>query len=219
MRVQTLKEKLNKELPPAIRVFFIQRVAASFHARHGCSGRRYEYLIPAYVLRPPSASSAQLKLPLPGHRERKTAAAAAAKAGTADATASGGAGAGAGAGAGTEASTLPPSTDGDGDITMAAATPAAVDSTPDAYQTGAAFQTGRVEAWASARGAHPSALPSTVHIAAPTARDESNAASAATPAALEGGVPDKFQTGAAQQAGREEEWADRRAFDSLKRCR
>lgn len=45
-------ERLNALLPPDIRVMSIQRVRGSFKSYRACSGRRYQYLLPAYALGP-----------------------------------------------------------------------------------------------------------------------------------------------------------------------
>ena len=46
------RSQINAHLPPHIRVFAVKRVTKSFDARHACSGRMYEYLLPTYTLDP-----------------------------------------------------------------------------------------------------------------------------------------------------------------------
>lgn len=46
------RDRINAVLPPAIRVLILLRVPHSFDARHQCNARRYEYLLPTFVLRP-----------------------------------------------------------------------------------------------------------------------------------------------------------------------
>lgn len=41
---------VNAHLPPAVRVFNLQRVNKKFNARHKCLKRTYEYLLPAALL-------------------------------------------------------------------------------------------------------------------------------------------------------------------------
>ncbi|CAM9174938.1 unnamed protein product, partial [Ectocarpus sp. 8 AP-2014] len=45
-------EKINKYLPDDIRAVDIRRAPKSFDSRTRCSGRRYEYIMPTYVLAP-----------------------------------------------------------------------------------------------------------------------------------------------------------------------
>ncbi|KAJ3054432.1 tRNA pseudouridine synthase 1 [Rhizophlyctis rosea] len=45
-------EKINQHLPEQIRVWGWVRAAKSFHAKNDCDSRRYEYLLPTYVLAP-----------------------------------------------------------------------------------------------------------------------------------------------------------------------
>jgi tRNA pseudouridine38-40 synthase len=47
----TMIQDLNALLPPQIRVWDIVRVTGSFHAKNACTGRRYEYMLPTYMLR------------------------------------------------------------------------------------------------------------------------------------------------------------------------
>ncbi len=44
--------EINAHLPPHIRVIAVKRVTGGFDARHACSGRTYEYLLPTYALAP-----------------------------------------------------------------------------------------------------------------------------------------------------------------------
>lgn len=46
----SLAESINVHLPPAIRVFSVQKVNRKFNARHMGSSRMYEYYVPAFML-------------------------------------------------------------------------------------------------------------------------------------------------------------------------
>ncbi|ORY94725.1 pseudouridine synthase [Syncephalastrum racemosum] len=51
--VQDMITSINAQLPPTIRVWDAIRVQNSFNAKRSCSSRKYEYLLPTYVFRPP----------------------------------------------------------------------------------------------------------------------------------------------------------------------
>ncbi|ORX99993.1 tRNA pseudouridine synthase [Basidiobolus meristosporus CBS 931.73] len=50
-------EKLNANLPDQIRVWGYVKVMTSFHSKNHCDSRYYEYLMPTYVLMPPSGQA------------------------------------------------------------------------------------------------------------------------------------------------------------------
>ena len=54
---------INTHLPPHIRVIVAKRVTKSFDARHACSGRRYEYLLPTYALAPYHKTTRDYRVP------------------------------------------------------------------------------------------------------------------------------------------------------------
>lgn len=53
-----LRLTLNSFLPADIRVFDVKRVTKSFNSKVACSGRRYQYLFPTYLLKPVAEVSA-----------------------------------------------------------------------------------------------------------------------------------------------------------------
>ncbi|GBG34937.1 tRNA pseudouridine synthase 1 [Hondaea fermentalgiana] len=48
--IEKFRAALNAQLPDSIRVFGVQRTTKSFNAKSACSGRKYEYLIPTFML-------------------------------------------------------------------------------------------------------------------------------------------------------------------------
>eukprot|EP00271_Cylindrocystis_brebissonii_P006772 TRINITY_DN1956_c0_g5_i1.p1 TRINITY_DN1956_c0_g5~~TRINITY_DN1956_c0_g5_i1.p1 ORF type:complete len:710 (+),score=141.78 TRINITY_DN1956_c0_g5_i1:185-2314(+) len=52
-------ERVNKELPPAIRLFGFVRVTNGFHAKNQCERRRYEYVLPTWAFDPNSHKGRQ----------------------------------------------------------------------------------------------------------------------------------------------------------------
>eukprot|EP00512_Aurantiochytrium_limacinum_P000129 CAMPEP_0171485472 /NCGR_PEP_ID=MMETSP0958-20121227/563_1 /TAXON_ID=87120 /ORGANISM="Aurantiochytrium limacinum, Strain ATCCMYA-1381" /LENGTH=492 /DNA_ID=CAMNT_0012018263 /DNA_START=158 /DNA_END=1636 /DNA_ORIENTATION=+ len=52
--IESFRAALNKELPDDIHVFGILRTVKSFNSKNACSGRKYEYLIPTFMLTAPN---------------------------------------------------------------------------------------------------------------------------------------------------------------------
>ncbi|AMD21376.1 HER097Wp [Eremothecium sinecaudum] len=69
---QDIKDKINEQLPPGIRIWGISRVNKAFDCRKLCSSRWYEYLLPTYSLIGPKPNShlfrtiEESKIELPG---------------------------------------------------------------------------------------------------------------------------------------------------------
>lgn len=152
---------VNAELPPIIRVFQIQRTTKSFNGKIACTGRHYEYLLPTSTLKPapgpylPAVARnsaiaagtcvidpyAEVDTPIDAYKTGE-----AIQQGRVDAWAARRAAA-ATAKQGYLAAYLAhspvgvPAAPATEPLTVAAAT------TPDAFQTGAAFQAGRGEGW------------------------------------------------------------------------
>ncbi|PIL24877.1 hypothetical protein GSI_12764 [Ganoderma sinense ZZ0214-1] len=55
--VPDLVSRINKELPPEIRLWSILRVQNSFNARTTCDSRKYTYFFPSYLMIPPKPGS------------------------------------------------------------------------------------------------------------------------------------------------------------------
>lgn len=66
---EDILEKINKELPPQIRVWGIERTNKSFDCRKMCSSRIYEYLLPTYTLLSPKPKSVLASLIEKGRSE------------------------------------------------------------------------------------------------------------------------------------------------------
>jgi tRNA U38,U39,U40 pseudouridine synthase TruA len=49
---ETLLDRINRELPPDVRLLGSARVVNGFDARRNCDRRRYEYILPACAFDP-----------------------------------------------------------------------------------------------------------------------------------------------------------------------